>query len=66
MCTVPVMFSYWAQPEHTVKVSQQLNNDLAEQCRKYPRRFIGLATVPMNDPTLAAAELKRCVQDLGM
>lgn len=60
------MFSYWAQPEHTLKVSQRLNDDMHEQCQRYPRRFIALGTVPMNDPTLAAAELKRCVQELGM
>jgi aminocarboxymuconate-semialdehyde decarboxylase len=63
-CTVPVMFSYWARPEHTVVVSKQLNNDLAAQIAKYPRRFIGLATVPMNDPKLAAIELRRCVEEL--
>merc|ERR1711966_121121 len=30
MCTVPVMFSYWAKPEHGLKVSQFLNDDLCE------------------------------------
>lgn len=34
------------------------------QIKKYPKRFIGLGTVPMNDPKLAAVELRRCVKDL--
>jgi len=64
VCTVPVMFSYWAKPEHTHTVSMDLNNDMAAQVAKYPRRFIGLGTVAMNDPNLAAIELRRCVNEL--
>src|SRR5213079_976808 len=32
----------------------------------HPKRFAGLATIPMQDPDLAAVELERCVRDLGM
>ena len=30
------------------------------------RRFAGLATIPMQDPDLAADELERCVRELGL
>jgi aminocarboxymuconate-semialdehyde decarboxylase len=38
-----------------------LNDDIAQVCRKYPTRFLGLGTLPMQSPELAAQELKRCV-----
>lgn len=66
MCTVPVMFSYWAKPEHGLKVSQFLNDDLCESIKPHARRFIGLGTVPMQDPVIASIELRRCVEELGM
>jgi aminocarboxymuconate-semialdehyde decarboxylase len=65
LSTVPVMFSYWAKPQHTYRVSQFLNNDLAKQIAKYPDRFLGLGTLPMQNTKMAVRELRRCVIDLG-
>ena len=42
VCTVPVMFTYWAQPNDTLIVSQTLNDDVFTQCARFPKRFIGL------------------------
>ncbi|GIW74816.1 MAG: 2-hydroxy-3-carboxy-6-oxo-7-methylocta-2,4-dienoate decarboxylase [Phycisphaerales bacterium] len=64
--TVPVMFSYWAKAEHTLELARLLNDDLAERCRAYPDRFVGLGTLPMQDPGLAVGELERCMHDLGL
>jgi len=64
LSTVPVMFSYWAKPDDTLDVSRMINNDLAETVSKYPDRFVGLGTLPMNAPTLAVEEIKRAVVDL--
>lgn len=66
LSTVPVMFSYWAKPEHTLDLSRLLNDHLAGVCRDHPRRFVGLGTIPMNKPSLAVRELERCVRELGM
>lgn len=66
LSTVPVMFSYWAKPEHTYDLSRLLNDHIAEICRAHPTRFVGLGTVPMNAPDLAIKELERCVKDLGL
>lgn len=60
VCTIPVLFSYWAKPEHTLEVSQFLNDHLAEVVARYPRHYVGLGTVPMQDTSLAIAELERC------
>ncbi|KAK0386828.1 hypothetical protein NLU13_5141 [Sarocladium strictum] len=42
-----------------------INNEVAVAIRKHPTRFAGFATLPMEDPQLAAAELHRSVRDLG-
>src|SRR5579883_17405 len=65
LSTVPVMFSYWTKPEHGYEVARFLNDDIAEAVRKYPRRFIGLGTLPLQAPELAVRELDRCVKELG-
>ena len=65
LSTVPVMFSYWAKPEHGYEVARFLNDDIAETVRKYPRRFVGLGTLPLQAPELALRELDRCMNELG-
>ncbi|MCX7728196.1 MAG: amidohydrolase [Bacteroidia bacterium] len=57
--TIPVMFSYWAKPEHTLEVAQFLNDHIAEIINRYSEKFIGLATVPLQDLNLAIKELER-------
>lgn len=42
-----------------------LNNDLAATVKKYPKRFIGLGTLPLQAPELAVREMQRCVNELG-
>lgn len=58
LSTVPVLFSYWAEPEHGATVSRFLNEGIAEIVGLYPRRFTGLATVPLQDPALATKVLE--------
>lgn len=65
LSTVPVMFSYWAKPKDCLEVSVFLNNHIADIVKKYPKRFIGLATVPLQDVSLAIQELKRC-KEIGL
>ncbi|XP_027748915.1 2-amino-3-carboxymuconate-6-semialdehyde decarboxylase-like, partial [Empidonax traillii] len=65
LSTVPVMFSYWAKPQDTLDLAQMLNNDLAATVKKYPKRFVGLGTLPLQAPELAVKEMHRCVRELG-
>lgn len=60
LSTVPVMFSYWAKAKDCLEVSQFLNDHIAGIVQDYPKRFIGLGTLPMQDPKLAIQELERC------
>lgn len=62
LSTVPVMFGYWAKPEDCLEISKFLNDGIAEIVAKYPSKFVGLGTVPMQDTNLAIGELKRCKQ----
>ena len=66
LCTVPVMFSYWAKAEHTHDLSRLLNDHLADVVRRYPTRFVGLGTLPLQAPELAIRELERCIRELGL
>src|SRR6516165_4511304 len=66
LSTVPVMFSYWAKPEHGHDLARLLNDHLAGVVRDHRRHFVGLGTLPMQAPDLAVRELERCVGDLGL
>jgi len=66
LSTVPVMFCYWAEPEHGLDLARLLNDQIAATVAAHPKRFVGLGTLPMQAPDLAIGELRRCVQDLGL
>jgi aminocarboxymuconate-semialdehyde decarboxylase len=60
------MFSYWAKAKDALDLSQFLNDHIAAVCAQQPKRFVGLGTVPMQDPLLAVQELKRCMNVLNL
>ncbi len=66
LSTVPVMFSYWAQPSPALDLARYLNDHIAGVVAAHPARFAGLGTIPMQSPDLAIRELERCVRDLGL
>lgn len=59
VCTIPVMFAYNAKPQDALEIGRFLNDHLAELVDRYPRQYVALATVPMQDTDLAIAELIR-------
>lgn len=66
LSTVPVMFSYRASATAALSVAQFLNEHIGELVASFPKRFVGLGTLPMQDITLACAELERCIRQLGL
>ncbi len=65
LSTVPVLFSYWAKPQDCLDLSMFLNDHIMGIVHKYPTKFIGLGTTPMQDTKLAIKELERC-KTIGM
>jgi aminocarboxymuconate-semialdehyde decarboxylase len=59
VCTIPVMFSYWAKTADALELSRFLNDHIAELVQRYPKNYIGLATIPMQDTEAAILELER-------
>jgi aminocarboxymuconate-semialdehyde decarboxylase len=66
LSTVPVMFNYWAKPADTADLARILNDHIAGLVSEYPKRFVGLGTLPMQDAELSIRELERCMQSLGL
>ena len=59
VCTIPVMFSYNAKPQDALDLGTFLNDHIADLVNRFPNKYVGLCTVPMQDPQLAIQELER-------
>jgi aminocarboxymuconate-semialdehyde decarboxylase len=66
LSTIPVLFSYAAPAQDALDLSRHLNDHIAGVVRRHPDRFIGLGTIPLQDPDRALVELDRCMSQLGM
>jgi len=64
--TAPGQYYYWADPDLGRQTSRLINENIAEICGRHPDRFVGLATVPLQAPSLAVAELEHAVKTLGL
>ena len=47
------------------ELARIVNDALAEATRAHPDRFVGLATLPLQDPEAAVTEVERAVTELG-
>ena len=65
VCTIPVLFAYFSKPKDGLEVARFLNDDLANLVNKYPKKYIGLGSLPMQDPELSVQELFR-IKELGL
>lgn len=52
--------------ELAIPLSRELNQDLANYISKYPGRYVGLATLPLDNPEKAAEELMYAINTLGL
>jgi aminocarboxymuconate-semialdehyde decarboxylase len=58
----PPMFYYWADANLALDVATLVNDGIADMVAMKPNRLRGMATVPMQHPDAAVAELERVVK----
>jgi aminocarboxymuconate-semialdehyde decarboxylase len=66
VCTVPVMFSYWSKGKDCLELSRFLNDHIADLQARYPKNYVGLGTIPMQDTDLAIQEMQRLKNELNI
>src|SRR5712675_2796389 len=64
--SVNPIFWYKAEPDLAGQVVKLQNEKLAEICAAQPDRFVGLASVALQHPDLAAEQLEVAVKQLGL
>src|SRR5215468_3286529 len=59
-------FGYHLPGEQGRALAREVNDEIAGIVRRWPQRFAGLATLPMQDVSAAIEELERAVTSLGL
>ncbi len=59
-------FWYWADVDLARKIVQIQNEKIAEFCAAHPKRLVGLGSVALQHPSLAAEQMEYGVKNLGM
>lgn len=58
----PTQYYYWADQDLATAIVDAANAHMASVCAAYPDRFVGLATVSLQHPALAADQLTRAFE----
>jgi aminocarboxymuconate-semialdehyde decarboxylase len=58
-------FQYGNELDATKRIARECNDEISEMMEEHPDRFVGLATIPMQNIAAAISELERVVGDLG-
>jgi aminocarboxymuconate-semialdehyde decarboxylase len=66
LSVTPQTFLFNQEAALTNETSIIQNDQIAKLVKQHPDRFMGIATLPMQAPELAAAELTRAVSKLGL
>ena len=59
-------FFYWMAAAESLEYARWFNDRSAGAVAKHPRRFVALASVPLQDSARAAVELERAMTQLGL
>ena len=62
----PSQYYYWADPDLARQVVRVQNEHIAETCARHPDRLVGLGTLALQHPALAAEQLRDAVKRLGL
>ena len=66
LSATPQTYLYGQEPALGAVLSAIQNDQMAKHIAAHPTRFLGIATLPMQDPKRAADELKRAMTKLGL
>ena len=61
----PPQYYYWTDVELGRRLARMQNENLASMVHDNPDRFVGMATVPLQDVSSAVKELEYCIRELG-
>lgn len=62
----PGQYYYFAPPELGRQAARMINDGIAEAVARHPDRLVGMGTVPLQNTEMAVAEMRRCVEELGL
>ena len=57
---------YWTDPGMGAELARAVNEQIARVVAGHPDRFVGLGTIPLQDPGLAVSELEFAIRKLGL
>ena len=57
---------YWTEPGMGQELARAVNEGIARLVAGHPDRFVGLGSIPLQDPGLAISELEFAVRKLGL
>ena len=60
------LFPYHWETGEAVQASKEVNDEIADMTKRWPDRFAGLATLPLQNVDAAIDELERSVKTLGL
>lgn len=66
LSAVQFMYHYWLDTERALALARVVNDGIAAMVAVEPRRFAGMATVPLQDAGAAVEELRRAHGALGL
>lgn len=61
-----VFYQYHQRPEVTERIAREVNDEIAGMVRDHPGRFMGLGSLPMQDPSRALSVMEAAMGELEL
>ena len=66
VCPAPYHYFYFTEPAYGAELAREVNEGIASLVADHPDRFVGMGSVPLQNPELAVQELEYAVKKLGL
>src|SRR5690606_18579960 len=64
LSVAPVLYGYHNAPADAIDAARSINDEIASMVERWPDRFLGYATLPLQDADASIKELDRAVNEL--